>query len=586
MTREVTSARERGTLHMLAAFVRAYPGRSAVAVVAIFVAGLLDGLGLSTLLSMLTLATGDGTEDPSIPEQVALNMTAFLGMEATTGNLLMIATVLIALKAVLTLLANRQVGYTVAYIATDLRMALIRAVMRARWRHYLQQSVGGLSNAVATEAQRASQGFQEGALMTAQTLNSLIYVGIALAISWQAGVAAMIAGILMLGLLHVLVRISRRAGQSQTGLLKSLLSLMTDQLSSVKPLKAMAREQHVDALLFDQTRQLKRALRRQVISKEALTALQEPLLAILVGIGFFFCLVVLEMQLAAVLVVLFLLARVVNYLAKAQRAYQKMAINESAYWSIMDAINAARAQPEPNSGTRRVELNREICLDKVSFSHPGGPAILDAQSLSIPARQMTLIVGPSGAGKTTLLDIVAGLVEPDSGRVLIDDVPLPEVDLRHWRRQIGYVPQESLLVSSTVAYNLTLGETGLSDEDVRRALEAADAWDFVRRMPEGIHTDIGQRAGRLSGGQRQRLAIARALIHQPRLLILDEATSNLDRRSEAAVLATIQRLKGQLAILAVAHRGPLAEQADRVYSLADGILTMVPEARSAETQGQ
>ena len=152
----------------------------------------------------------------------------------TAVNLLLLAITLISLKAVLSLLANRQVGYTVAHIATDLRLALIRAVMSARWLHYLQQSVGRLSNAVATEAQRASEIFQFGAEMSVMVLNSIIYMGIAISISPQAGIAAAVAGGLMLALLHVLIRVSRHAGQHQTDLLKSLLAVMSGKLSAAK----------------------------------------------------------------------------------------------------------------------------------------------------------------------------------------------------------------------------------------------------------------------------------------------------------------------------------------------------------------
>ena len=189
-TRILTSVQSRGALPMLGAYVRAYPGRSAAAIGAVLVAGLMDGLGLSMLLSMLSLATRKPDQQPSLPEQVATRVAEFLGLPPSAAVLLSLAIVLICLKAVLVLLANRQVGYTVAHIATDLRLALVRAVMAARWRHYLQQSVGRLSNAVATEAQRASEAFQHGAEMAAMLLNSLIYLGIALSISWQAGLAA------------------------------------------------------------------------------------------------------------------------------------------------------------------------------------------------------------------------------------------------------------------------------------------------------------------------------------------------------------------------------------------------------------
>ena len=573
---------------MIAALVRAYPRRSAAGLVAVFVAGLMDGLGLSMLLSMLSLATSTSDKAPSMPEQIALRVAEYLGLQPTAPVLLVLATTLIGFKAALSLLANRQVGYTVANIATDMRLALIRSVISARWSHYLQQSVGRLSNAVATEAQRASEAFQYSAEMAAMLLNSLIYLCIALAISWQAGVAAAIAGGVLLAVLHRLVRASRNAGQQQTELLKSLLSVLGGQLAAAKALKAMAREDHVDALLSDQTRALRRSLRRQVVSKEAMGALQEPLLAILVGVGFFLSLVVLEMPLASVLVMLFLLARTVSYLSKAQRAYQQVVVRESAYWSLIDDIAAARSQVEPRGGDQSVELVEGIRFEGVSFGHGHHRAIVKHGSFTVPAQQLTVFIGPSGAGKTTLLDLVVGLQQPDEGQILVDGVPLRDLDLRQWRRQIGYVPQESVMVDESVAYNVTLGEVGLDEDRIRAALRAADALDFVEAMPEGLNTRVGEGGSRLSGGQRQRLAIARALVHEPRLLILDEATSHLDPEAQMAVIETVKHLKGSLTILAVAHQDLLMQAADRIYRLADGHVSQVPtreEAASLEKQG-
>jgi ATP-binding cassette subfamily C protein len=575
-------------LPMIAALVRAYPGRSAAGLAAVFAAGLMDGLGLSMLLSMLSLATRTSDKVPSMPEQIALRVAEFLSLQPTAPVLLVLATTLIGFKAALSLLANRQVGYTVANIATDMRLALIRSVISARWSHYLQQSVGRLSNAVATEAQRASEAFQYSAEMAAMLLNSLIYLCIALAISWQAGVAAAIAGGVLLAVLHRLVRASRNAGQQQTELLKSLLSVLGGQLAAAKALKAMAREDHVDALLSDQTRALRRSLRRQVVSKEAMGALQEPLLAILVGVGFFFSLVVLEMPMASVLVMLFLLARTVSYLSKAQRAYQQVVVRESAYWSLIDDIAAARSQVEPRGGEQSVELVEGIRFEGVSFGHGHHRAIVKHGSFSVPAQQLTVFIGPSGAGKTTLLDLVVGLQQPDDGQILVDGVPLRDLDLRQWRRQIGYVPQESVMVDESVAYNVTLGEVGLDEDRIRAALRAADALDFVEAMPEGLNTRVGEGGSRLSGGQRQRLAIARALVHEPRLLILDEATSHLDPEAQMAVIETVKHLKGRLTILAVAHQDLLMQAADRIYRLADGHVTQMPtreEAASLEKQG-
>src|SRR5262249_16683077 len=148
---------------------------------------------------------------------------------------------------------------------------------------------------------------------------------------------------------------------------------------------------------------------------------------------------------------------------------------------------------------------------------------------------------------------------------LIDAVSLKNVDMAQWRAMIGYVPQEMLLLHNSIAANVTLGDPALSPADAVAALEAAGASDFVASLPEGAHTVVGERGLRLSGGQRQRIALARALVRAPRLLILDEATTALDRESEAAICTTLLQLRGRMTVLAICHHGRLIEIADRVY---------------------
>ncbi len=559
---------QQGALAMLMAFIRAYPVRSTVVLLALTVASILDGLGLSVLLSMLNLATGE-TENPSLPEQTALDLVHRLGLDPTTAVLLSLGVSLIAAKAVFVLVANRQVGYAVAHVATDLRLGLIQAVMQSRWRYYLSQPVGRLSNSLATEAHRASEGFYHGAVMATQIINALIFGALAMMISWQASLAALLCGGVLLGLLHFLVTLAGRAGRDQTSLLKDLLSVMTDQLGAIKPLKAMGREGHIDGLMSAQTKQLKKALKNQVFSKAALIALQEPLLAILVAIGFFAFVVKMGMGMATVVVMIFLIARAVNHLAKAQRAYQHMSISESAYWSMKAITEEAETEKEPRQGTGAPSLQKGIAFNNVTFAYDQRPT-LNNVDFFIPAGQLTVLTGASGAGKTTVIDLVAGLLQPKDGSIEVDGVNLETIDRQQWRHMIGYVPQDALLVNESVFYNLTLGDTSLTEKDAQQALELADAAEFVAGLEKGLHTPLGERGGRLSGGQKQRLAIARALIQKPKLLILDEATSNLDAESEKAVVATVKHLKGQLTMLAVSHDEAMTEVADQQITLSQG----------------
>ncbi|MEE9606962.1 MAG: ATP-binding cassette domain-containing protein, partial [Myxococcota bacterium] len=176
----------------------------------------------------------------------------------------------------------------------------------------------------------------------------------------------------------------------------------------------------------------------------------------------------------------------------------------------------------------------------------------------------------SGSGKTTIADLISGLVQPDTGGVFVDGVPLDEIDLRLWRSTIGYVPQEMFLFHDTVLMNVTLGDPSQRPEDVELALRRAEAWEFVSKLPQGLDTVVGERGALLSGGQRQRLAIARALAHRPRLLILDEVTTSLDPESERAVCDALAKLHGNVTILAVSHQPALASMADRIYRIQDG----------------
>ena len=199
-------------------------------------------------------------------------------------------------------------------------------------------------------------------------------------------------------------------------------------------------------------------------------------------------------------------------------------------------------------------------------------------SFDVPEGDYVAIMGPSGSGKTTIIDLTIGLLQPESGQVLLDGVPLPLINIMQWRSMIGYVPQETVLLHDTILHNITLGDPALDTASAEEALRAAGAWEFVARLPEGLDTVVGERGGKLSGGQRQRIVIARALINKPRLLILDEATSALDPESEEAVRQTMEALKGQLTILAISHNRALVQAADHVYQLGNSSAQLLDAA--------
>ena len=214
-------------------------------------------------------------------------------------------------------------------------------------------------------------------------------------------------------------------------------------------------------------------------------------------------------------------------------------------------------EPDMADKPDAVELPRvrgEIRFDRVTFSYGGEALALDEVTLDVPPGQTLALVGATGAGKSTLAKLVARFYDPDEGRVLIDGHDLRDVTERSLRSQLGIVPQESFLFSGTIRDNIAFGRPDATDEDVEAAAQAVGAHDFIERLPDGYDTEVGERGGHLSAGQRQLVAFARAAAADPRILILDEATSNVDVRTESQIERGLRRLLAGRTAIVIAHR--------------------------------
>jgi ATP-binding cassette subfamily C protein len=554
-------------MRIIFAFGRSYPARTVLMLLSLLLAGVVESVSLSTMLPLISAMLEDQPHSKlAVYVFGAMNS---IGLQPTIANMLVVIVVGMTLSNLLILLGNRQVGYTVAHVATDLRVSLIKALLGSRWEYYLRQPSGALANAVATEAFRASTAYEHAANMLALGIQAAAYALIALFVSWQAAILSLVIGFVLLAAVRGLVKTSRRVGKSQTRLMRELLVHLTDTLGSVKPLKAMARDDIADSLLRRHAGELNTALEREVMSRETLRALQEPMLAILAAAGLYAGLVIGGMPLSSVMVLIFVVVRMLGLLHKAQQRYHRMAAQESAYWAINESIDNAIADAEPVGGTCTPSLQRHIAFENISFGY-GGRQVLDNVSMNFPVGSFTTMIGPSGSGKTTVLDLICALLAPQSGRIRVDDCDLHALDRKAWRRMIGYVTQETLLLHDRILANVTLGDRALTAADAERALRQAGAWQFVQECPGGLQSIVGERGAKLSGGQRQRIVIARALAHRPRLLILDEATSALDPESEAEICQVLKNLTPGITVIAVSHRPAVIRIADQILEVRDG----------------
>ena len=241
-------------------------------------------------------------------------------------------------------------------------------------------------------------------------------------------------------------------------------------------------------------------------------------------------------------------------------------------FSILDA------EPEPGhipSGPlrhlpTRQGLAREVIFKNIHFSYRTGKEVLHGIDLKIPSGTSLALVGPTGAGKTTLASLVARFHDPTSGEVLLDGTPLPQIALEELRREVGVVTQEPFLFQATVRENLELGNPGATDIEIERVLQAACALDFVRALPDGWNSKVGERGVRLSAGERQRLSIARALLKDPPVLILDEATASVDTATEKQIQLALDHLLAGRTSIVVAHRLSTVRKADAIAVVESG----------------
>ncbi len=549
-------------------FLTTSPKRALLVAACQLLGGFAEGIGLASLLPVLSIATGQAGTDSWLNQLITQALTA-IGLPMSLGALLMVVVAGAAVAAALRLLAMNYVGYQVAEVATGLRLRLIERLLDVRWSYFTRQPVGRFTNAISGDAARASDAYMQAAMLVGLILQTAIYLTLALLVSWRLSLISLAVGAIITFALNRLVRSSRRAGREQTRRTQALVQRLSDTLVGIKPLKAMAKHVRLGSLFAADAHELNAALRRQVFSKQAMRNLQEPLLGLFLCSGLFIGVTILRMPLAEILVQGLLFAKIVATINKSQQAYQMASLSESAFWGMRETIAEAEAERETATGSRVPTLRHACVFDRVSFAF-GSKIVLQDLSLTIRAGEVTAVTGTSGAGKTTIADLLLGLQLPDAGVIRVDDTSLADTDLTRWREMVGYVPQEVILFHDSVFANVTLGEPELTRDDVQSALEAAGAWSFVRQLPDGLDSIVGERGALLSGGQRQRIAVARALIHKPSLLILDEATSALDPDTEAGICSNLKELSERtgLTILAISHQPAWVEAADRVYHLA------------------
>jgi ATP-binding cassette, subfamily C, bacterial len=589
-----------GAGRFLLALATGNPRRLAWVLAVQMIAALIQGVGLLLLVPLLELA-GVGRAS-SAGGLMARAREAFhaLGIPLSLSAMLVVYVAVVTMAAALTAYQNvLLVRYRLEFV-DELRQRLYGSIARAEWRHLLGLRQSDLLTALTIDVSWVGQGTLAVLNLGVAIVVITVQVAVALRISPAVTGLAMATGIGLAVLMWPLVARSRRLGRELVQFNRGVLASVTGFLDGLKLAKVHGLEPgHLTS--FDSA--IVRARRSQIDfakAQAAAAAVQFSATAVVLAVLIDVVAGQHAVSLAELLVLAFIFTRLVPQVTQAQSNVQTLAQSLPAFGELTAVIDdCARAaeegelQPAPGRrrpvladrppalSDRRPALSDRLCLDGVCFSYrrPDGQPVevLHGVTLEVPARATTALVGPSGAGKTTIADLAVGLLVPTSGRVLVDGAALAGELVPRWREEVAMVPQDVFLFHESIRANLLWAQPGASEGDLWRALALASAEALVRRLPDGLDTAVGDRGERLSGGERQRIALARALLREPALLVLDEATSSLDAGNETAILDALAMLHGSMTILVIAHQRSSLRDADQVITVADG--RVVPARR-------
>jgi ATP-binding cassette, subfamily C, bacterial len=552
----------------------AMPGRLAVALGLTVLGALAEVIGLLALVPLLHLI-GVDVQQGSVGRIARLVETAFgwVGLRPSLISVLVLYVGLIASFACLrrwqtVTYCALQVGFT-AY----LRKRLHRVVMRTSWLQLTRCRASDLTHAMTGQAERIGHGTHLVLRLALDGLITVVYLGATLYVSLPVTILVTSAGLVLVLLLRRKARAATTLGQAMTRLSGEAYHAVMEHLGGIKLAKGHGTTER-SIQRFAELADTMAGTNLQAATVQADAKFRFDIGAALVlGVALYVAIAVLATPPAAILVLLFAFARVMPLASGFEQSAQQLRNMLPDFSAVLSL--ETRLVPHEEAGlTRRQPLfvRRAVRLDCIWFRYEtaGEPALVDV-SLTIPAGRTTAIVGPSGSGKTSLADLLLGLIVPERGRVLVDDTPLTPAVIPAWREHIGYVPQDTFLFHDTVRANLLWARPEAGEVELREALEGAAA-GFVDSLPQGLDTVLGDRGVRLSGGERQRIALACALLRRPAVLILDEATSNLDSENERRVQDAIERLHGQLTILIITHRLTTIRSADSIHVLEGGRL--------------
>lgn len=539
-------------------FFQLAPARVSYVLALMTLGSMSSGIGILLIIPLLS-SVGISLGDQTALTSSGYWLSDFLrgaGLQLNLGAVLLLYLLIIVAVALLNYLNTLSSAKLRRDFVIRLRDQVFRQLLTAQWQYLSSERTSDFARMVTGQVQ--SMGFTVYQLLNlaSRLILVLVYLCLSLWLSpFMTLLALVCAGILVVVLLPLNKRI-HRSGRQELSAYSDIFHSVFEQLSSLKIIKGFSAEQRYAEKMSETSR----VLENQQVRMTRFNALSRFIFltgaaAIFSGL-FFVAIQILTLPIANLILILFIFSRLMPQLSGVQALVQQLIHAAPEYLDLLEkSAQLEKHQEAFNSQQPAPEFRLEMQLVNISYAYPEKDSpVLKNFSARIKHNQTHALCGPSGVGKSTLADIIAGLITPNNGKVYVDTEELDEQNRLSWRQKVAYVTQDVILFNDSIRANLSwVSNEEIGEEQLWQCLRMAAAEDFVKALPQGLNTEIGDRGIKLSGGERQRLALARALVSEPEILILDEATSALDRENETRIRDALKALDGQLTIIIIAH---------------------------------
>jgi ATP-binding cassette subfamily C protein len=539
------------------------------------ISDLLEGVGLALLLPLLSRFSSGQSSQTGMLARWTTDGLSSLGLDGSLENLLGAIFVAVVFQHGFYMGSSWLLARCKSQYMTAWRGRLFTKVFDARWHFFTARKSGGIANTILEDTKSLGQLFHESARIFDSLILVFVYLAVSLASAWQVALVIVAFGGLMFFVTSPILRRGLRNGVAMREKGDTLSSVVVEFLAGAKLIKSTASEKRAEETFNKSASLYSRLFETGTFHANVIRSIYELVAVSLLVICLWAGVEEFKIDFGSIVLSIFVFLRIYQRLSLIQQSAQTFQTHRPAFDAVRRLYRDAEAEAEVQTAVAAGhDLPQDaggihIALRDVRVNY-GDHAALAGATLDLPAGSIVGIAGPSGAGKSTLVDCILGLAPVDSGAVAIDGRSLAEISLRHWRRSVGYVAQETFLFNTSIRENIRWAHPNATDAEVERAARRAHAEDFIGALPRGFDTEVGERGVRLSGGQRQRIGLARALVSPIRLLVLDEATSALDAEAERVVLDAIRALRGQMTVMMVAHRLSTLRESNLIFLLEHG----------------